>query len=49
MEDEIRQSLKMIGTDKTTEINGLTYEVYLRLRHMFVPLPVTVCNASPEL
>ena len=34
-EDEIRLMLKTVGTDKTPTIDGLPYEVYLRLSHMF--------------
>ena len=43
-EDEIRQALKSVGTDKTPGIDGLPYEVYLRLSHMFVPLLATIYN-----
>ena len=37
-EDEIQEALKSVGLDKSLGINGLPYEVYLRLSHMFVPL-----------
>ena len=37
-EDEIREALKLVGLDKSPGIDGLPYEVYLRLLHMFAPL-----------
>ena len=37
-EDEIQEALKSVGLDKSPGIDGLPYEVYLRLSHMFVPL-----------
>ena len=43
-EVEIRQALRTVGTDKTPGIDGLPYEVYLRLSHMFVPLLATIYN-----
>ena len=40
-EEEIRDALKSVGLDKSPGIDGLPYEVYLRLSHMFVPLLAT--------
>ena len=40
-EEEIRESLKSVGLEKSPGIDGLPYEVYLRLSHMFVPLLAT--------
>ena len=37
-EGEIRETLKLIGLDESPGIDGLLYEVYLKLSHMFVPL-----------
>ena len=44
MEDEVWETLKSVGLDKSPGINGLPYEVYLRLLHMFVPLLTTIYN-----
>ena len=41
-EEEIREALKSVGLDKSPRINGLPYEVYLRLSHMFVLLLATI-------
>ena len=41
-EEEIRDALKSVGLDKSPGIDGLPYEVYLRLSHMFVPLLATI-------
>ena len=41
-EEEIREALKSVGLDKSPRIDGLPYEVYLRLSHMFVPLLATI-------
>ena len=43
-EDEVREALKTVGKNKTPGIDGLPYEVYLRLSHMFVPLLTAVYN-----
>ncbi len=43
-EEEIRVALKSVGLDKSPGIDGLPYEVYLRLSHMFVPLLATIYN-----
>ena len=37
-------ALKSVGLDKSPGIDGLPYEVYLRLSHMFVPLLATIYN-----
>ena len=44
MENEVREALKSVRLDKSPRINGLPYEVYLRLSHMFVPLLATIYN-----
>ena len=41
-EEEIREALKSVELDKSPGIDGLPYEVYLRLSHMFVPLLATI-------
>ena len=43
-EEEIPDALKSVGLDKSPGIDGLHYEVYLRLSHMFVPLLATIYN-----
>ena len=43
-EDEVRKAMKSIGLDKSPGIDGLPYEVYLRLSHMFAPLLATIFN-----
>ena len=44
MENEVREALKLVGLDKSPRINGLPYEVYLRLSHMFITLLATIYN-----
>ena len=36
--------MKSVGLDKSLGIDGLPYEVYLRLSHIFVPLLATIYN-----
>ena len=36
-ECEVRDALKQVGLNKLPGLDGLPYEVYLRLPHMFVP------------
>ena len=36
MDDGVLQAPKTVETDKTPEIDGFLYEVYLRMSHMFV-------------
>jgi len=43
-EEEIWQALKSVGLEKTPGIDGLPYEVYLRLSPMLVPLLETIYN-----
>ena len=40
----VRQALKTVGTDKSPGIDGLPYEVYLRLSPMFFPSLTTIYN-----
>ena len=47
-EEEIQEALKRVGTDRFPWINGLPYEMYLRLSHVFVPLLATIYNNSME-
>ena len=44
MEDEVREALKSVGSNMSPGIDGLPYEVYLRLSHLFVPLLATIYN-----
>ena len=37
-ECEVRDALKQVGLNKSPRLDGLSYEVYLRLAHMFVPI-----------
>ena len=37
-ECEVRDALKQVGLNKSPGLDGLPYEVYLRLPHMFVPI-----------
>ena len=43
-EDEVRKAMKSVGFNKSPGIDGLPYEVYLRLSHMFVLLLATIYN-----
>ena len=43
-EAEIRDVLSRVGTEKTPGIDGLPYEMYLRLSPMFVPLLALLFN-----
>ena len=43
-ECEVRDALKQVGLNKSPGQNGLPYEVYLRLPHMFVPIPKDILN-----
>ena len=43
-EEEIWEALKSVGLDKSPGIDGLPYEVYLRLSRMFVSLLATIYN-----
>ena len=36
------EALKSVRLEKSPGIDGLPYEVYLRLSHMFVPLLATI-------
>ena len=37
-ECEVRDALKQVGLNKSPGLDGLPYEVYLRLPHMFLPI-----------
>ena len=43
-ECEIRDTLKQVSLNKSPELDGLPYKVYLRLPHMFVPILMDVFN-----
>ena len=39
-EREVRDTLKQVDCNKSPGLDGLPNEVYLRLLHMFVPIPM---------
>ena len=41
---EVRDALKQVGLNKSSGLDGLPYEVFLRLPHMFVPILTDVFN-----
>ena len=43
-ECEVRDALKQVGFNKSPEVDGLPYEVYLRMSHMFVPILTDMFN-----
>ena len=43
-ECELRDVLKEVGLNKSPGLDGLPYEVYLRLPHMFVPILTDMSN-----
>ena len=43
-ECEVRDALKQVGLNKLPGLDGLPYEEYLRLPHMFVPILMAVFN-----
>ena len=43
-EDEVRKAINSVGSDKSPGLDGLPYEVYLKLSHMFVPLLASIYN-----
>ena len=43
-ECEIRDALKQVGLNKSPGLDGLPYEVYLRMSHMFVPILMDMFN-----
>ena len=43
-EPEVRSALKQVGLNKLPGLDGLPYEVYLRMSHMFVPILTDVFN-----
>ena len=43
-ECEVRDALKQVGLNKLPGLEGLLYEVYLRLPHMFVPILTDMFN-----
>ena len=43
-ECEVRNAPKQVGRNKSPELAGLPYEVYLRISHMFVPILTDMFN-----
>ena len=43
-ECEVRDALKQVGLNKSPGLDGLPYEVYLRMSHTFVPILMDVFN-----
>ena len=43
-ECEVRDALKQVGLSKSPRLDGLPYEVYLRMSHMFVPILTDMFN-----
>ena len=43
-ECEVRDALKQVGLNKSPGLDGLPYEVYLRMSHMFIPILTDVFN-----
>ena len=43
-ECEVRDALKQVGLNKSPGLDGLPYEVYLRMSHMFVPILTDMSN-----
>ena len=43
-ECEVRYALKQVGLNKSPGLDGLPYEVYLRMSHMFVPILTDMFN-----
>ena len=43
-ECEVRDALKQVGLNKSAGLDGLPYEVYLRMSHMFVPILTDMFN-----
>ena len=43
-ECEVHDELKQVGLNKSPSLDGLSYEVYLRMLHMFVPILKDVFN-----
>ena len=43
-ECEVRDALKQVGLNKLPGLDGLPYEVYLRMSHMFVPILTDMFN-----
>ena len=43
-ECEVRSALKQVGLNKSRGLDGLPYEMYLRMSHMFAPILTDVFN-----
>ena len=43
-ECEVRNALKQVGLNKSPGLDGLLYEVYLRMSHMSVPILMVMFN-----
>ena len=41
---EVRDALKQVGLNKSPRLDGLPYDLYLRLPHMFVPILTDMFN-----
>ena len=44
IECEVRDALKQVGLNKSPGLDGLPYEVYLRMLHMFIPILTDMFN-----
>ena len=43
-ECEVRSAMKQVGLNKSPGLDGLPYDVYLRMSHMFAPILTNVFN-----
>ena len=43
-ECEVRNALKQVDLNKSPGLDGLPYEVYLRMSHMFIPILTDIFN-----
>ena len=43
-ECEVRDALKQVSLNESPGLDGLPYEVYLRMSHMFVPILTDMFN-----
>ena len=47
-ECEVRDALKQVSLNKSPGLDGLPYEVYLRMSHMFVPILTDMFNLKDD-